>query len=44
MDNPDALLISFRSVTGETWVVGSIHLSPEGYGPELAALKEITAT
>ena len=44
MDNPDALLISFHSVTGEAWVVGSIHLRPEGYGPKLAALKEITAT
>ena len=44
MDNPDALLISFHSVTGEAWVVGSIHLRPEGYGPKLAALKDITAT
>ena len=44
LDSPDALLTSFRSVTGDNWVVGSIHLRPEGYGPKLAALKEITAT
>ena len=44
LDSPDAILISFRSVTGENWVVGSIHLRPDGYGPKLKALKEITAT
>ena len=25
LDNQDALVGSFRSVTGENWVVGSIH-------------------
>ena len=44
-DDGDALLVALKSTMGETWLVGSIHLRPDGlYSTKLAALKLITQT